>query len=61
MSDITYKRHADDSNINCLGVDSSGNIVFDIYLVGKGISWIDVYSQEGKWRGKKIAEFKKVY
>jgi hypothetical protein len=55
---ITYKRHPDDGNINCIGVDINNKIIFDIYLVGKGIGWIDVYNQEGKWRGKKIAEFK---
>jgi len=54
---ITYKRHPIDSNINYLGIDHNQSIIFDGYLIGGEVSWVDVYSSKGKWRGRKIAGF----
>lgn len=54
---IIYKRHPIDGNINYQGIDCNQNIVFDGYIIGCMVSWVDVYSSKGKWRGRKIASF----
>jgi hypothetical protein len=54
---ITYKPHPIDGNFNYIGIDNNKNIIFDGYLVGDRISFVDVYSSKGKWLGKKIACF----
>jgi hypothetical protein len=54
---ITYQRHPIDSNINYLGIDCNQNIIFDGYIVDNSVSWVDVYSSKGKWRGKQVARF----
>lgn len=54
---ITYHRHPIDGNINYRGIDRNQNIIFDGYLIGGEVSWVDVYSSKGKWRGRKVASF----
>jgi len=50
---IKYKPHPIDGNINYIGVNDKNKIMFDGYLIGGKIWFVDCYSKKGKWDGKK--------
>jgi hypothetical protein len=58
MKNIKYSGHPIDRNINYLGYDNKGTVLFDGWLLGGVVDNVVVYSSEGKWKGRKIAEFK---